>query len=303
MKRMLKRVAVAAAPLFERCLSKLLPHTYKNLDLINSMSQQSQRLLAHRYSSVRDGLEAPLSFQDVEFRAYSQNSEDGILLYIFSLIGVASKRCVEICAGNGIECNSANLIINHGWSGLMFDGNGSNIREARAFYRTCRDTFVWPPQLVHGWVTAENINSLISEHGFAGEIDLLSLDVDGVDYWIWKSLEVVNARVVVLEYNHLWGPTASVTVPYRPDFKAEFGPYGADYSGASLRAFVKLGKQKGYRLVGTQHYGTNGFFVRDGIGEDLLPEIAPEQCFNHPRARFGIEKRFPLIAEREWIVV
>jgi hypothetical protein len=140
-------------------------------------------------------------------------------------------------------------------------------------------------------------------NGFEGEIDFLSLDIDGVDYWIYKAIDSLQPRVLVVEYNHLWGPERSVTVPYRPDFRATFGPHGADYAGASLNAFVKLTRERGLRLVGCQAYGTNAFFVRKGLGDDLLPEVSPRQCFNHPRARFGMEKRLPKVERLEWIEV
>jgi hypothetical protein len=185
-----------------------------------------------------------LSFDEVEFRNHSQNGEDGILWYVFSLIGTTKKECVEICAGDGTQCNCANLIINHGWTGLLFDGDARSISAGQVFYRSHPDTFTYPPKLVHAWVTAENVNDLISANGFRGEVDLLSLDIDGVDYWVWKAIDAVAPRVVIAEVQAIWGCQTSVTVPYSPDFKAEFVQGFGVYSGASLPALVKLGKEK-----------------------------------------------------------
>jgi hypothetical protein len=248
--------------------------------------------------------DAPLpQFEDVHFRAFSQNGEDGILLYIFSLIGTTNKKCVEMCCGDGLECNTANLIINHGWKGLMFDGNEKLLRKGQRFYARCADNFLWPPTLVHAWITAENVNALIEEHGFAGDIDLLSLDMDGVDYWIWKSMTCVNPRVVVLEYNNLLGPDVSVTIPYKRDFRRVIEDGHVNYNGASLPAFVKLAKEKGYRLVGCERHGFNAFFIRNGIGEKVLPEVPASQCFDHPYAQHAMEVRRPKIAHKEWVEV
>ena len=239
--------------------------------------------------------------EDVGFRVFSQNDEDGILLYIFSLIGTSNKKVVEICCGNGIQCNAANLIINHGWHGLLFDGNEVNIKIGRAFYSQCADTFLFPPIFVHAWIDAKNINSLILDHGFKGEVDLLSIDMDGIDYWIWKAIECINPRVVVLEFQDIWGTDKSVTIPYKPDFnRMDIHP---DYCGASLPAFVKLGHEKGYRLVGCNRYGFNAFFIRSDIGEDVFPEISPVQCFKHPKFRHGHETRLPQVIHYEWIEV
>lgn len=241
-----------------------------------------------------------LSFLDVGFRCYSQHEEDGILLFIFSLIGTGTKQSVEICAGDGIECNTANLIVNHRWIGLLMDGNPKNIATATAFYKSNKDTCFWPPRIQNAWITRENVNELISNNGFTGEIDLLSLDIDGNDYWIWQAIDCISPRVVVLEYNHLAGPVRSISVPYDPQFKAEFTQYGSDYAGASLSAFVSLGKAKGYRLVGTNAISTNAFFVKDSIKHDWLPEISASDCFDHPRAKFGMSVRWKAVENKKW---
>jgi hypothetical protein len=111
---------------------------------------------------------------------------------------------------------------------------------------------------------------------------------------------VIRPRVVVVEFNHLWGPERSVTVPYDPSFAAEYGPFGADYSGASLAAMVKLGWSKGYRLVACEKYGFNAFFLRNDLAPSLLPAISAADCLAHPRAQFGMKNRLPLIEKKAW---
>ena len=99
----------------------------------------------------------------------------------------------------------------------MVDGDENLVQSAKEFFRPNRSASWFPPYIVHAWVTAENVDQLIKQSGFAGDIDLLSLDLDGVDYWIWKAMESVSPRVVVAEYNCAWGPTESKTVPYKAD--------------------------------------------------------------------------------------
>ena len=228
-------------------------------------SKVGQIRLAHEWKRMSQHGEMLPSLADVEFRAFSQNGEDGILLYIFSLIGTGKRTCVEICAGDGIECNSANLILNHGWTGLLVDGNEENVQRGKRFYATHRDSFSFPPQFAHTWVDRETVNDLIERHGFKGDIDLLSLDLDGVDYWIWEAIEVIRPRVVVAETQCIWGADRSVSVPYRRDFSSPLIQGFGVYSGASLPAFVRLAKRKGYRLVGTQALGFNAFFIREDL--------------------------------------
>ena len=241
-------------------------------------AQIAQVLLRLQYQELaRRGTGLP-DFASVEFRCYSQNSEDGILLYIFSLLGTTDRRVVEICAGDGIECNAANLIVNHGWQGLLLDGDAAQVERGRAFYSTCRNTWVSPPRFIHSWITADNVNALVSGQGFSGPIDLLSLDIDGNDYWLWKALTCVSPAVVVLEFNANCGPERSVAMSYEPNYRLDLTvqPYRC---GASLPAFVKLARTKGYRLVGVQSLGFNAFFVRDGLGDSLLPERSVQECY------------------------
>ena len=226
---------------------------------------------------------------EVGFRVYSESDEDGILNYIFSLIGTVNRTLVDLGASKLEGSNTASLLINHGWTGLLIDGDEQRIKDLRELYAACLDTHHYPPKCVAAWITAENINELIRSARIEGEIDLLAIDLDGVDYWIWKAIDAVRPRVVAVEYQCILGPERCVTVPYRPDFKPIFeGPY-AVYNSASLAAFVKLGRQKGYRLVGCQRYGYNAFFVRDDLAREDLPEVSPRECFNHPFPLWAME--------------
>lgn len=282
----------------------LAPVDYAMRGRCSRPSAIEQRTLSNLYRQQYHSKLPKLAFKDVGFRVHSQHEEDGILLYIFSIIGTTNKRCVEIGAGDGLECNTANLIINHRWIGLLCDGDERNVRKANRFYATNHDTKFWPPVVIKEWITKRTVNGAIMEQGgFKGEIDLLSLDLDGIDYWAWNEISCISPRVVVLEFNHLWGPDASVTIPYRDDFVAEFTRHGSDFAGASLNAFVKLGKKKGYRLVGTNAIATNAFFVRNDISCDWLPEIEARTCFDHPRARFGMQHRLPGVKNKDWVEV
>ena len=251
--------------------------------------KQLQILLSLRYAELKRDKHPLPTFQEVEFSSYSQNGEDGIILLIFSVIGTESKKVLEICAGDGIECNAANLVINHGWNGLLFDGSKKLNRRGERFYSGV--TNAWrsrriPPKIVNAWVNAENVNELIKENGFQGEIDLFSLDMDGVDYWIWKALEVVKPRVVLLEYNNRLDPTSSLTVPYDPAFIGRaVSTSGEGYFGASLLAFNKLATEKGYRLIGSNSPNTNAFFMRNDIAEQWFPEVPVETCLKSDYAR------------------
>jgi len=284
-----------------RLLAPLATYFHKQSLLRNHHgSKVAQLTLAHQYRILAASPTKQMpTFADVGFRELSEFEEDGILLYLFSLITPRKRVCIEICAGNGIECNTANLIVNHGWWGHLFDGNAQNVALGRSFYRRHRDTFLHPPTFTEAWITAENVNQLVQSLGLSGPIDLLSLDIDGMDYWVWKALDIVEPTVVVCEINNAVASTEALTVPYDPRFIAPNG----DYRGASLKAMCNLARDQGYRLVGTHRFGFNAFFVKNGVREDLLPEVSPEDCAGDPFTRVALSTRWSGMSHMPWTKV
>ncbi len=241
-----------------------------------------------------------LDFKEIEFRNFSQNGEDGILLYIFASIGFKNRKSIELGCGDGVESNTANLIIHHGFEGLLIDGDELNIRYGKTFYKYCKDTYVHPPKLVKAWVNVENINSLIKDNGFEGEIDLFSIDIDGMDYWVWEAVEVISPRVIIAECNNLWRADESKTIPYQADFVSDAPEY---YAGASLAALNKLAKARNYRLIGANRYGFNVFFLRNDIDRErhYFPEVSPEICLDNPYSHHARTIKKTQILDRNWI--
>ena len=202
---------------------------------------------------------APHSLTGHRFRLRSQNEEDGVILALLKAAGVATRRFVEIGCGRS-GGNAAILAYDFGWSGLMVDASPKAID-------AIRKTFKPNPGVVavRAKVTSDTLNDLLRSRGMTGEIDLLSIDVDSYDYWLLDVLTACSPRVLVMEYNALFGPDRAVTVPNEP--RATDAPKG--YSGASLAALEKRARQKGYRLVLCEEAGVNGFFLRN----DLAPHL------------------------------
>jgi len=193
----------------------------------------------------------------------------------------------------------ANLIINHGWWGYLFDGNEHSVEAGRKFFSTCKGTFFNPPVFTRAWITAENVNALIAGSGVEGPIDLLSLDMDGMDYWVWKAINVVDPRVVVCETHNIIPADRALTVPYDPHFLCK----SEDYRGASLAAMCKLGAEKGYRLIGTHRYGFNAFFMKNGLGEDFFSEVKASACLNDPVSMQLRKEKWPHVQNLNWLAV
>ena len=290
MKQMLKHgIGRLAWPLVDKIGSVLGFYSNDEAAAQKTLMQQ-YRLLASRGKEWLPGI------RDVGFRKYSEFEEDGILLYIFSLVPPVNRTCVEICAGNGRESNTANLIINHGWWGHLFDGNDRNVNAGEAFFSRHKDTHLYPPRYTKAWITAENVNEVIVRSGAQGPVDLLSLDIDGMDYWVWKAIDVIEPQVVLCETHNPIPPEKALTVPYDPGFIYET----EDFRGASLAAMCKLGKEKGYRLIGTHRFGFNAFFIRNGVGEEFFPEVDVASCVQDPYSRQVRKEKWPKGKDRNW---
>ena len=176
---------------------------------------------------------------------HSQCGEDGVLLRIFECIGTCNRYFVEFGAKDGcVESNTPHLRIDHGWRGLLMEGDAGRAREP------VRSEFV----------TSENVNGLFAKYRVPRAFDLLSIDVDGNDYWIWKAIRGYRPRVVVIEYNIFFGPSVRKTIPHSADFRWD----KTTYHGASLAALRKLGREKGYTLVHAESYAPNAFFIENG---------------------------------------
>jgi len=215
------------------------------------------------------------------FKVYSQSDEDGIIEEIFKRIGTDSRTFVEFGVQRGVECNTTKLLL-EGWRGLWLEGSADHVSAIEKTFRGLIEAERL--KCANAYVTRENINSLLSDNGMAGDIDLLSIDIDGNDYWVWEGIEAIRPRVVVIEYNATLRPPLSVVVPYRPDWRWD----GSNYFGCSLCALCKLGEEKGYNLVGCGFSGANAFFVRaDLCGNKFHAPFTAEEHYEPPRYFFS----------------
>jgi hypothetical protein len=228
-----------------------------------------------------NGLPYPERLMARRFRLHSQNQEDGVLWAIFQHVGVGNKRFVELGSGSS-GGNAAMFAGEFGWTGLMVEGDADKAGMVRRKFPLAT--------AVCEWIKPETVNDILTRHGFTGEVDLFSLDIDGNDYWVWKAMTACSPRVVVLEYNSMFGPDRAVTIPYDPAFSRR--DHRFCYFGASLAALTKLSAQKGFRLVAVEPTGVNAFFLRN----DVAPEIP---ACDPVRAYRLVDKYNELIREKQ----
>lgn len=211
-------------------------------------------------------------------KIYSQNDEDGILEEIFRRIGITqdSGHFVEFGAADGLENNTLYLL-HRGFRGLWIESSDPHVQAIRnLFGGPLAENRLKVAQAV---VTAENVSELIAGSlPTDAKIAVLSIDIDGNDFWVWKAFDAPAPAVVVIEYNGKFPPPLSIAQRYQPELFWRF----TDYFGASLQALVRLAHQKGYQLVSCNVTGANAFFVRDDLVADHFPYPLTAMHLYHP---------------------
>jgi hypothetical protein len=261
--------------------------------------------LLHAYPELASEADPQTAFNRSECRVYSQNGEDGILLYLFSRIGVTDRRYVEFGIGDGRECNTTNLAVTFGWGGLAMDADEVLVRSARTFYATRPTLRASGVRVEHARVEPDTVNELLLEFGVGGDLDLLSIDIDGNDYWVWEAVRAISPRIVVIEYNASFGDSRSVSIPYRPSFDRYKEHVSGFYHGASLRALTRVARRKGYVLAGCDSRGSNAFFVREDAASGRIEPVEVAAAFFplYERAHLSVEQQFRTIAHLELVEI
>ncbi|AXI54203.1 hypothetical protein C1J05_06610 [Sulfitobacter sp. JL08] len=215
------------------------------------------------------------SLADVEFSVFSQWGEDGILEWLIFKLGCIPPNFIEFGVENYRESNTRFLLKNRNWRGLVLDGSKEMVATIT------NDSISWRHDLtaVAAFITRSNIEDLIASAGFSGEIGVLSIDIDGNDYWVWDAIKNVSPHIVVVEYNSNFGDMLPLTIPYRDDFVRTLAHFSNLYYGASYKALEVLGKSKGYVLLGSNRTGSNLFFVREDRAGEIIDTIGETKAF------------------------
>lgn len=195
------------------------------------------------------------------YRVYSQADEDGIIREIFRRIGDGNRTFLEIGAGNGLENNSLFLLI-QGWRGGWIEGSARKALAARKNLAVAvREGRL---RVEQHFLTVANVDATVARLAPMNEIDLLSIDLDGNDYYILNAIRSISPRVIVAEYNPKFPADVFWVMEYNETHRWD----STDYFGASLKALETLLAPRGYSLVGCNLLGSNAFFVRSDLATD-----------------------------------
>jgi hypothetical protein len=230
---------------------------------------------------------------EYEFKVFSQWGEDGIIQYLVQALDIPNKNFIEFGVETYRESNTRFLLMHDNWSGLVIDGSVSNIKDIK------NQSFFWRYSLnaVKSFITKENINKLLVENKMEGDIGILSIDIDGNDYWILKEINCVQPAILITEYNSVFGSERAISIPYKEDFVRGRNGISNLYYGASLAALNFAANQKGYSLIGCNSNGNNAFFVRNDMVDQLsyLKPLTVSDAFVDAKFREAKDKKNNLL--------
>jgi hypothetical protein len=224
-----------------------------------------------------------VDIQEEEFSIFSQFGEDGIIQYLTSFVEIKHKTFIEFGVEDFTESNCRFLMMKDNWRGFVIDGSERNIS------RLVKSYFYWKHDLqaICAFVDKDNIEVLLELSGFDHDLGILSIDLDGIDYFVLSSIRKYKPRILICEFNPIFGPKRKVTVPYDKKFQRFEHHHSGLYWGASLSAINDVAIGLGYRLVGTNSAGHNAFFVRGDLILPPLKSLDPAEAFTVPTYRDG----------------
>jgi hypothetical protein len=221
------------------------------------------------------------NLSDYEFKVFSQWGEDGIIQRLVQTTTIKNRTFIEFGIEDFTESNSRFLMMKDNWRGFVIDGSSKNISNLKNSY------YFWKHELAteQAFITRENINALLTKSGFDSDIGILSIDLDGMDYFVLEAITTFKPRILICEYNAVFGPSRKISVPYQPNFMRTQAHYSNLYWGASLAAMTHLANKKGYALVGTNSVSSNAFYVRKDLVNKKHKVLSTAQAFAPSRIR------------------
>ncbi len=240
--------------------------TYFLNNLLKKNNAQIKYMLGSTYfNQIQEKYNDINNLKDVEYKIFSQTGEDGIINYILNKIKVSDVKFVEIGVGDYSECNTRYIYENSFSKGLIIDIE-KNLKD-----KVSKNIDLWRGliEIENIEIDSENINGILEKHQLNGNLDLFSIDIDGIDYWIIDKLKQKISKVFVLEYNPTFGHNMEITIPEIKNFGRFKSHYSGCYYGASLKAMIKLMETKGFNFIGTNKLNFNAFFVNQDLSKSF----------------------------------
>lgn len=256
-------------------MKKIIKSLYSKIKKIIGIDKsynEIQKLAIGKLLLKRNKLKKIEKIEDIEFKIFSQFGDDGIIQFLIDKLEIdyEHQNFIEFGVEDYSEANTKFLLLNNNWSGLILDSSNENIENIK------KKNFFWKFELeaIKCFIMKENINSIITNSNMnKKKIGILSIDIDGNDYWVWKEINVIDPLIVIVEYNSTFGFEKKISIPYKQDFERSKAHHSNLYWGASIEALKFLAKQKGYKFLTTNSAGNNAYFIKENIFDKMKLDL------------------------------
>ena len=264
MKRFIKNISTILAILFNNRLLRRPDFSEKRIFL------QGQIL-----DNINKDKNKIKNLKEVEFSVFSQFGEDGIISWLIKKIPNIEKVFLEIGTQDYWESNTRFLLKSKKWKGYIIEASKKHVNRIKS------QRVYWQHDIkaINGFVDKENINLIIDENIKEKNIGLLSIDIDGNDYWILEQINKLSPTIIICEFNSIFGDLMKLSVPYKKNFSRQDSHYSNLYFGASIKAFISMLDNKGYTFLGSASSGINGFFVKKDFESYFSKNIEENKIF------------------------
>jgi hypothetical protein len=237
----------------------------KNVELIERILLNQGKILGKLNANIKFN-----KLSDYEFKIFSQWGEDGIIDFLIREIPIDNKTFIEFGVEDFSESNCRFLLMNFDWSGFVIDASKTNIKKLKNSY------YFWKYDLhaLTAIIDKDNVNELLKKSNFDKDLGILSIDIDGNDYHVLNNINCFEPRIIICEFNPIFGKDLKITVPYDPKFQRTRKHYSNLYCGASIKALICLLNKREYTLIGTGMLGCNAYFVKNSLLTDHLKKMA-----------------------------
>jgi len=256
-------------------IKEIIKKVFRHLDNKNDL--ETVLINQGKILSTLNNQKNVTKLSDYEWKIFSQWGEDGIIDFLVSEVSIVNKTFIEFGVENFSESNCRYLLMKSDWNGFVIDSSQKNIEKLR------NSNYFWKYdlQVLVAFVNINNINELLKKSEFERDLGILSVDIDGNDYHILKKIDCFEPRIIICEFNPVFGKDRKITVPYDPKFYRTKKHPSNLYFGASINALKSLLNKQDYTLIGTGMQGGNAYFVKNSLMTDRLRILAKNPfCFN-----------------------
>lgn len=261
--------------------NKIKSLIYKS-NITRELDNQKIQIAKNFFLNLKLNLKNIKDIENVFYKVFSQNGEDGIIQYLLYSLKINTPKFVEIGTENYLESNTRYIYETCSTDGLIIDGHVNLEEKISKFLPLYKGNL----KIINKLIESDSIIDILKKNNFIKDLDIFSIDIDSVDYWVIKELPDKISKIFIAEYNPYFGPDLEITVPNIKNFNRTDYHYSNLCYGSSLKAIINILKEKGFSFIGVNDLKNNAFFVLNEYLKLVSLNPPKENLLEYTRAKY-----------------